>query len=272
MAVSVAEIKALWLAHLIVLQILQQRRIEWRSRQAGGRGRRGEHHRKELGALLAATEAFQKAYYGRAKTSPQAKYTEARLAGRRALMENQHPMFDGFPGVGGNSGGKYAVVEIAAYLTQEVKLPNDQFLDVVYALARDQANPADVANPPARIRTALAGQRRRGRAKDRERWMPPAEEQISSLEDLENVESMAIAKVDWERGSQALELPEDQKLAVEARIEGLDVQGSDAAESLGLDADRLERTRRSLEPDRQWGRKLRKRFTAYNQSRNREKG
>ena len=269
MAVPFVEINAFWLGHLIVLQTLNQRWTDRGSQPAEVEMEMGRHQ-SELQLLSAAQQAFKEAYYWRGSAAPQAKYAEAKLAARRALMENQHEMFDGFPRLV-EILRKLCSRQVAAYTAEEVKLENDQFLDAIHMLARDQANPADVTNPPARIRAALARQQRRERERDQERWMPPTEDQISSLEDLENVESTAIAKVDWERGSQALEIPEDQKVAVEARIEGLDLQGSDAAESLGWDADRLERTRRSLEPDRRWGRDLRKQFAAYDQNKNPEK-
>src|ERR1700722_15357591 len=70
MASSIAEIKALWLAHLIVLEILQRRRAERRLRQALERTRVETRHMKELLALRQAMDAFKKAFYLRANTTP----------------------------------------------------------------------------------------------------------------------------------------------------------------------------------------------------------
>jgi hypothetical protein len=84
--------------------------------------------------------------------------------------------------------------------------------------------------------------------------MPPEPEQSSALEDPRHVESSAIAQVDWEHGKRALRLPLDQTQAVEAKIEGLNLQSSDAPGYLGWDPSRLEAVRRSLEADRPWGR------------------
>lgn len=93
----------------------------------------------------------------------------------------------------------------------------------------------------------------------------------SALEDPRHVESSAIAKVDWEHGKRALRLPLDQTQAVEAKIEGLNLQSSDAPGYLGWDPSRLEAVRRSLEADRPWGKNLRDRFVAYDLKRKKTK-
>jgi hypothetical protein len=83
--------------------------------------------------------------------------------------------------------------------------------------------------------------------------MPLGEEPTSGLDDPRKVESTVIAKVDWEKGHRDVELPQDQRQAVEARFDGWNLQGSDVPEHLRWDADRLASVRRSLEPDRKWG-------------------
>jgi hypothetical protein len=178
-----ADIKALWLAHLVVFQVGEQRADEWRSNPTevarlraqwgaidGQRRASGVdsellraqiivetedwYHLRELGALQAAMSAFQQAFHGRAADTPQAKYAEARLAGRRALMTNHNPLLDGFPHLV-EILREVCCGEVATYITEEVQLPNDQFLDALEMIVRDRSNPAEVANPPARIRVSL---------------------------------------------------------------------------------------------------------------------
>ncbi len=288
-ALPVAEIKALWLTLLRVLNIVTELEAEWKSAELArlrliwpeidqalrDRGvdslparqqifveMNDWFHRQELRRLHAAMRAFRKAFYGRTCTSPQAKYVEARLSSRRALMEKHNPLLDGFP--------KLIVVlrrvcsqEAWVYLEEEVGLNVEKFLDALHIMVHDRADAATVANPPARVRCALARRQERQELVDRERWMPPTPEQSSALQHPEHVESSAIAKVDWEHGRRDLRLPPDQTAAVEARFEALNLQSSEAAEYLGWDRSRLEAVRRSLEADRPWGRKLRDHFAAY---------
>jgi hypothetical protein len=194
------------------------------------------------------------------------QYAEARVSSRRAMSENHDPVLDRFPELVELS-VEVCSHEVAAYMVNEVQLPNDMLLDVLGMLARDRAEPDKVSNPPARIRVALSRKRQRRQRLERERWTQLTRAQINGLEDLNNVESMTIATVDWERGKNALELPPDQTRAVEARIHGFDLQAPDARTYLGWDAAHLGNVRRSLEPDRRWGKRLRKRFSAYDPAR-----
>ena len=75
--------------------------------------------------------------------------------------------------------------------------------------------------------------------------MPPEPEQSSALQDAEHIESSAIARVDWEHGRRDLQLPPDQTQAVEAKMDGLNLQSSAASDYLGWDSSRLEAVRRS---------------------------
>jgi hypothetical protein len=288
-ALPVAEIKALWLAVLRVLKVVTEMETEWRSaeparlrlvwqeidqelRDRGVESLRARQqtfvemndwfHRQELRRLHAAIQGFRKAFYGRKCTTPQAKYAEARLSSRRALMEKHNPLLDGFP--------KLVVVlrtvcskEAWAYLEEEVLLKVAKFLDALHIMAHDRAEAGTLPNPPARLRRALARRQKRQKLVDRIRWLPPTPEQSSTLQDPEHVESSAITRVDWEHGRRDLRLPPDQTQAVEARFDGLNLQSSEAADYLGWDLSRLEAVRRSLEADRPWGRKLRERFAAY---------
>jgi hypothetical protein len=290
-----AEIKALWLAHLLVFQVVVRRQAEWRSDPAEAarlRAQRGTidgqlraigvdsppvrtqiiiemedwYHRQELCRLQAAMQSFKQAFYGRAAHTPQAKYAEARRAGHRALMMNHNPLLDGFPRLV-EILREVCSGEVATYVTTEVQLPNDQFLDALEVIGRDRSDPAEVANPPARIRLSLSRNQRRRQRLERQRWTPLEEEPTSGLESLREVESAVIATLDWEWGRQDVQLPEEQKQAIEARFHGLKLQGLEALEFLGWDADRLAAVRRSLEPDRPWGKRLRKRFSAYDPER-----
>jgi len=138
-------------------------------------------------------------------------------------------------------------------------------------LAHDGADPASVSNPPARIRTALSRQKRRQLSLDRERWMPATAEQVNSLACSQNLESRIVVEVDWDRAKRDLRLPPDQVRAVEARIDGCNLQASGGPGDLDWDSARVEKVRRSLEPDRRWGRSLRQRLSAYAADRNRGK-
>jgi hypothetical protein len=288
----IVEVKALWLAQLRAQKIILDLRDEWRSDPAEMRRlhstwrsiaqelrSKGVESRQEiteitlamsdwyrvkpLRRLQAAIQAFRDAFYCRNPNSPQAKYAEARLSSRRALMEKHDRLLDGFPTL-------VAVLrrvcshEAWAYLVEDVRLTVEEFLDALHILAHDRTAAAMVANPPARVRWALARRQRRQQSMYRQRWMPTEPEQSDALQDPENVESSVIARVDWEHGRRDLHLPPDQTQAVEARMAGLKLQSAEAAHDLCWDPSRLEAVRRSLEPNRRWGQKLRRRFSAYN--------
>lgn len=221
-----------------------------------------------LGRLVAAMQSFDHALRERgAGSSAQGRYAEARVSSRRALSENHDPVLDHLPELVALS-VEVCSHDVAEYMGRDVGLPYDAFLDMLHMLAHDGADPATVANPPARIRRALSRADQRRNRRDRKRWTPPTPAQTEGLEDPQDVESTAIAELDWERGRRDLQLPPDQTRAVEARLDGLNLQASKAPEELGWDAAHLERVRRSLGPDRRWGQKLRKRFRAYAPKRN----
>jgi len=279
------EIKALWLSHCIVFQLILERADEWisqrrpmeaqeiNSRRADSPQAKQElfndlvkqRHLPELCKLRAAMEAFAKEFQNRGNDSAQTKYAEARLSSRRSLMEKHNPLLDGFP----------ELVEILRevcsqetfeYMTGDVRLKFDRYLDMLHMLAHDRADPATVANPPARIHVALKRKQHRNEELDRERSMELTAKEANRKDprqDPKHIESSVIANVDWERGKAAVQLPPDQARAVEAKMEGVNLQSSDAADDLGLEPAQLENIRRSLGPDRRWGKQLRERFSAY---------
>jgi hypothetical protein len=249
--VTTIEIKLLWLALWPAIQIL----LELRDRP----------FTEYLKRLHAAAAALGRACQERGSDqSPQAKFGEAKASSWRALGENHNPVLDRFPELVEVS-RRACSHDLATYMTDEVRLPADQFLDMAHVLAHDGAKAAAVANPPARIRLALARNERRRKRLYRQRWKQPTPEQTDGLRDPHNVELSANAMLDWERVRQGL--PPDQTRAVEARIDGVNLQALDAADHLGWDAARLNAIRRSLEPDRRWGQILRKRLSSYNSKR-----
>lgn len=224
--------------------------------------------KKELLRLMAALQGLGQALRQRAtEQSVQGKYAAARASSRRALCENHDPVLDGFPKLVELS-RKVCSQEATGYLFDDVQLGPDQLLDMLHMLASDYADWATVANPPARIRSALTRQERRQEMLYRRRWQQATPAQIDCLEGRRDVESEVIAEVDWERAKRDLGLPPDESRAIEGRIDGLNLQAADAPDELGWDADRLGAVRRSLEADRRWGRRLRKRLIAYLPDRN----
>jgi hypothetical protein len=247
------EVMQIWIALLPAIQAL----VELRTGPCTEQMRR-------LGASMTA---FAEAWRQRGTDqSPQGKYAEAGLNARRALGENHNRVLDDFPGLV-EVCRTVCSQEAAQYVRDEAHLPDDEYLDALGMMAHDGANPAEVANPPARVRYALERAQQQQAILDRERWMPPTAGQTSGLQDSHDIESSAIARIDWERGKRDLGLPGDQTRAVEARIEGLSLQSSEARDFLAWEADRVEAVRRSLEPDRNWGKKLRRRFSAYDSRR-----
>lgn len=218
---------------------------------------------EELRRLIIGMQTLALALQQRAADqSVQSKYAEARVTSRRALCENHDPVLDGFPKLVELS-RKVCSQEASAYMFDEVQLGPDEFLGMLEMLASDHADCATVANPPARIRCALTRQEARQEMLNRQRWQQATPEQMDSLEGPRDVASEVMADVDWERAKQDLTLPRDESRAIEARMDGLNLQAADAPDELGWDATRLGAVRRSMEADRRWGRRLRKRLSAY---------
>lgn len=202
--------------------------------------------------------------------TPQQAYREMQLAARRALGENHNSLMDEFEWIVPEA-RKVCSLELYEYLAVDLQLDEDDYFDMLHMIGHDRADAATVPNPPARVKTALSRIRKRREELDRERWFPPTEEQKASaishvhgLADHKQLVSSAISRVDWEHGRTEIRLPPDQTRAVEAKIDGLNLRGAESPEFLGWTAKRLEAVRRSLEPDRKWGRALQQRFTDYN--------
>ncbi len=243
------EIKLFWKALWTAIYALLQLRT----------GPQATQMRRLVASMQALSEACQQRGADR---SPQGKYAEARLNSRRSLGENHHPVLDGFAELV-EIAKEHSSREVAEYVLGEVGLSYDHYLDAMQLMARDRCKPAKVANPPARVRSALTRQQHRRDQLERERWVPLTDEQTNGLKHPERTEARVIAKIDWERGRVAVDLPADQSRAVEAEMDGLNLQSPEARNELEWEAARLARVRRSLEPDRRWGRKLHRHFAAY---------
>ena len=110
----------------------------------------------ELMGLMTAMQSLAEALQRRAHDdSVQSRYAEARVSSRKALGENHDPILDQFPKLK-DLARMVCSHEVAGYMSEEVQLGCEQFLDMLQMLAADHADPATVANPPARIRRALA--------------------------------------------------------------------------------------------------------------------
>jgi hypothetical protein len=237
--------KALWIAICALVEMRREaQRVEMRRLHAS------------MQALVAACEQRG------GDRSPQARYTEALLNSRRSLSRHPDSVLDRFQELV-EIARTSSSHEVAEYVTQEVGLQYDDFLGAVEIMACDGCNPAEVENPPARVRAALSREQHRSEQRDRRRCMPLTEEHENGLKEPERVEAEAIAAIDWERGKATLELSADQSRAVEAKMDGLDLQAAEARDELGGDARRVAAVRRSLEPDRRLGRQLRRYFAAY---------
>jgi hypothetical protein len=222
----------------------------------------------ELLRLMAAMETLSQALGQRvAEESVQSQYAEVRVSSCRALCQNHDPALDQFPKLVELS-RKVCSEDATSYLLDVVGLGPDQFLDMLEMLAADQADAATVANPAARIRVALTREVARHEMLHRKRWQRATPEQLERLDSLD-FESTVIVDVDWEHAKRDLALPPYESRAIEARMEGVNLQAADAPDELGWDAARLSAVRRSLAGDRPWGRRLRKRLIAYGPGHNR---
>jgi hypothetical protein len=219
--------------------------------------------KEELLSLKAAMQTLSQALGQRgAEESAQSKYAEARVSACRSLCQNHDPALDRFPTLA-KLAQKTCSEEATGYLLAEVRLGPDQFLDMLEMLASDRADSATVANPPARIRAALTREVARQEMLHRKRWEQATPEQMDHLQGSRDLESTVIADVDWQHAQRDLALPPDESRAIEARMDGLNLQAADAPDELGWDATRLGTVRRSIAGDRPWGRRLRKRLIIY---------
>jgi hypothetical protein len=208
--------------------------------------------------LNASIRAFATACKERGRDqSPQGKFREARLNARFGLG-NYRSVLDGFVELKGTAKG-VSSRESANYVMHECGLPADQYLDALHMLANDGSDPAAVANPPARVRTALEREQRCAESLERRRSAPLSapfnEEEAERFDDpvtverkdrgadrAEPFEDRVMIEIDLAAGIAGLGA--DQKRAVEARVDGLSLQSSTAAAELGWDQARLEKVRR----------------------------
>jgi hypothetical protein len=259
-------------------------------------GYRAGHHacQKQMRRIESACGELEQAFAEReADQSLQAKGGEAQLSARYAWETDKSLNLGNFPRLHDvpdfdRFAKKDSGERLADYMTADLRLkhPGERnpdaeilladpnavdmrhgFLDVVEALASDGNNLFEHPNPPAHIRNGLNWKAKRRRTAHRKKWMPPTPEQelgFGVLKNPRNIETQLNARIDWQRGLAELGLSSDQIQALKAKHEGLGLQGSETAESLGLAPDQLERARRLLCPDQKPGKALRAHFAAYN--------
>jgi hypothetical protein len=228
-----------------------------------------DSYRENMSRVASGFKALARAVqHRREEHSAQLKYTEVRLSAQRALDERRGPdLLEDFPKLiefvkeGCSS-------HVHEYTERDVLLKVDEFFDAIHMIAHDGATAAEIPNPPARIRTALARQRRRSKLLERERKAELPEDQSLDeiLQDDADLEADTMVNVDLERAIVGLGLTADQEQIVRTQAEGLRLQESGAAEFLGWDAKRLESVRRSLCPDRPTGKRLREHLAIYRQT------
>jgi hypothetical protein len=274
-ALPIAEIKMLWLALQNLLKSIFNLRTKWLSDASQTPCPKAltdeDLHKAQLRRLLAAMQAFEQAFRQRGQNSSQASYAEARLSCRRALQhpESPSPFLTEFPVL------QQMVQEACwqdglAYLHQEIHPRKEHHLDdptaepefdLMSVIAEDLKDPEQIPNPPARVRTILSRARRRQDRLDCKRGQElPPEDALAAL-DSEDLESSIIVGIDLERAQQ--NVPGDSARVIEARFDGLDLQSPTTPEYLGMEPRRLQSIRRSLEPDRTYGKKLRRYLAAY---------
>jgi hypothetical protein len=230
-------------------------------------------YRRQMHRIASAIEELQRVFREReADESPQSKYAEAKLSARHILGIDQNAELGNFPrlhdvaDLNGVAKGESST-RIGKYMSEDVGLKppeheadtRPEFLDMVLMLARDQAKPSEVPNPPARVITALVRKADRRRMAEDARWMELTPQ--SAL--VKHPSGEINTRIDIERGLSELGLSSDQIQVLRAKFDGLSLQSPETAEILGWTPDRLERTRRLLCPDQKPGKALRRYFAAY---------
>jgi hypothetical protein len=194
--------------------------------------------------------------------TPQEKYWEGQVDARWLSGELQKSILSQYPLLVEIS-RKESSHELAEYVLNEVRLHVDDYLDAIEMMACDGRNPLEVPNPPARVRTALRREQSRTKARERARYAPLTDEQTDDFEDPEALEDRLIFERDLEKAKRTLDLDQDAIRALEAKMDGLNLQGAEASAELNLDPSRLKAARRSLAADRSLARKLRRYLDAY---------
>jgi hypothetical protein len=169
------------------------------------------------------------------------------------------------------------------YMTEDLRLNEPRheadagswFLEMGHILAHIEVNLREHPNPPAYVRKALRHEELR-QWRERKEWESCLVGEVFDVPQnaderrnaVRNVEAAEITSIDSQQWKAKLKLPPDQARALEAKINGLDLQSSGAAESLGWNPARLARVRRSLEPGRKCGKAVRDHFAAYKPTEN----
>jgi hypothetical protein len=237
-----------WRAYSIPLAVLQELR---------------EGHGPELDRLQVTIAGFVDARRRRRDArTPQEKYWEAQVDARWLSGELQKSILSQYPPLAEIS-KKESSHEVADYVLKEVRLHVDDYMDAMQMMARDGRHPLEVANPPARLRTALWREQSRTKARERARYAPLTDEQTDDFEDPDALEDRLISEHDWETAKRNLNLAQDAIRALEAKMDGLNPQSAEASAELNLGKSRLKAARRSLAADRPLGGKLRRHFAAY---------
>ena len=218
----------------------------------------------EMKRLQGSMAKFHESYTQRgADQTPRAKYAEAQVDSRRALGVNHNPALDGFRELV-EFARQVSSAGIATYVLEEMREIPDKYLDAMEMMARDHADPFSVTNPPARVIAALSRKQLRAAELERRRWSPLLPDR---LRDGRNLEVDLNAELDWERAKIDVGLPPDHVQVVEAKMDGLDLHSSAREKGQEYDPRRAESVRRSLEADRPWAKKLRRRLSAYGRRR-----
>lgn len=167
------------------------------------------------------------------------------------------------------------------------------FLDAIQMIAGDGKDPAKVANPPARVLHALEGDKTRQDALHKLRWGQTEPRRTADPESGSDIETFSVRidalsssqkldaqhwmhlgdskmteaganiGLDLRRAMSEAELSGDQIRLLEAQLDGLKVQESGAPEILGWTPKKLASVRRSLEPGRPAGKRLREKLATY---------
>lgn len=196
------------------------------------------------------------------RSSPQAKYGEAQLSARRAMKVNPDPFLDPLQGIVDLLNERCSR-RIYEYAVKEVGLSLGDFLDAMHMIAMNRMDCEKIPNPPAYVRSAVSRKQMRIERRYSQRTTRLTGEIADCRLEMRDID----VALDLNRGMRELGLSADQKTVIEMRFQGRGTQGSDAADYLGWNPTRLERTRRSLATDRPAGKRLRDQFEHYNSAR-----
>jgi len=224
-----------------------------------------DSYRENIGRVASGFKALARAVqHRREEHSPQLKYDEVRVSAQRAIGERRGPhLLEDVPELV-EFVKKGCSSHVHEYTERDVLLKVDEFFDAIHMIAHDSATAAEIQNPPARVRIALAREKLRQKRLELRRTAEQPSEEI--LVDTRNAEGDAIVSVDLENALAGLGLTPDQQELIRAQMNGLGLQESGAAEILGWNPKRLESVRRSLGADRATGKRIREHLAVYRQT------